>query len=919
MKKILFSVLLGVAFLSGCSPDAPSESGNGIQLTAKEFTVTSDPDCGAWNEGDSIAVVDALGSHVFVAQSSGSEVLFSGEASASSTRRYAVSPVSSFVSYDKINLTVCVPSVQREYTPLYVSVTSGDRFEMKQASAAVSFSVTSKDIREIRLEGSGLESIAGPAMASFLGSSGEPSLAPAGDGSVIKVLPKNGNTYIEPGTVRISCLPVSLKSGLDLAFFMSDGSTRTVALHDPVSADSGETIELGEVERQTESKVIELSFFNGSFVWPFESPQASQLSSSMTLGLGSFQKQEVELKLPESLGGYVFKVYGTNGMAKHSAQGFRFGGGSGDYMDLPAVDGMYLSEITLVSGSTTTSLVACPSLGGSVLGGQAESFFGAAGDSFSWTLYGSQRSASYRLSSTGTGTVSIRSLRLRYDSCPPEIPTGGVKIAEEIASAKTGEERYEALYRAHIKALAMGVDPDYSGAGTIELTVPASPRTIPLGRNNDFKGTVFKVRDNVGDLYLFSMKNNSSRVDVTGKNIDSADYSSVPELRSGLYVLRIQDDSLWVANREGYDYGATRRDAVLVRDGKGSCEPCASYDTPATRINCTYCAVDDELKTFTDVSLIRDPLSSAKVSLLNVSYQNNLKISKVFVQTPQDNDWYGDHTINILYSTNVLCEDITFDGTYSQTDHFGYGLACNCLWNATFRRITSHSRWGVFGCNNLHDSTLEESDCERFDTHCYGKNITVRNSTITGRGIPVASIYGTILIENCKFVNCYFYSTRTDYNSYVPFDIVIRNSEITPKGTSLISMGRLNTVTNSRPELAKKNWPNVTIENLTVNVPSGYTAMYLFSSQANNLKKPLGYISRVSIDGLKFNYVSGAPSLNFYLSQYKIQTESRFTLGIKGMKLASPSGVAPANLYINIEGNPLSYSVDAESDVKVNE
>lgn len=604
-------------------------------------------------------------------------------------------------------------------------------------------------------------------------------------------------------------------------------------------------------------------------------------------------------------------------MAKHSSQAYRFGSSDGDYMDIPVVEGMYLAEVSLTSGSASTSLIVSEKNGLSVLGGQIVSSFSEIGDTFTWTLYGAKRSVQYRLSISGGGTAAIRNLKLRYENFPPEVPAGGVKIADEIAGATTGEERYNALYKAHSTAMAMGISPDYSGVGTVELVVPKSHKSIPVGRNTDFKGAVFKVLDTVSDVYLFSMVNPSTRVEVTGKNIDSGDFSSVPELRSGLCVLRVQDDSLWVANREGYDYGATRRDAFLIRDGKASCEPCYSYNTPATRLNCSYCVTDDEQKTFTDVSLIRDPKSTFKVSLLNASFQNNLKISKVFVQTPQDNDWYGDHAINILYSTNILCEDITFDGTYSQTNHYGYGLACNCLWNATFRRISSHSRWGVFGCNNLHDSTLEDSDCERFDTHCYGKNITVRNSTITGRGIPVASIYGTILIENCKFVDCYFYSTRPDYNSYVPFDLVIKDSEITPKSTALISMGRLNTVTNSRPELAKKCWPNVKIENLIVNVPSGYTKMYLFTSQANNLKKPLGYISDVNISGMKFNYKSGSPSLDFYISQYKIETEKGFTLGIKGLKLAAPGGVSPANLYINIEGNPLRHSLDSESDAKL--
>lgn len=898
-----------------CSPDGPAPSQNGGGLVEKEFSVIAPASLGSWNEGDSITVADAKGDHLFKALLPGAQTGFAGEAAGVSTKRYAVFPASQFQSYRNMVLSVRIPSSQSSFEPLSVATYSDEVFEMKEASASISFSVRSTDIVSVVLEGAKGESLSGTATVSFNGT--VPALSLSGNGGGVELIPSEGSKTLSVGDKTVSCLPVSLPSGIKVTVNYLGGVSYTSSFDSPGTLVAGKNLDLGFVEKGTESRTVSFSCYNGTLVWPFASPESSQISSSFGQGLASFKGQEVVLKLPDKDGGYEFRTFGTTGMAKHSTQGLRFGGAEGDYMDLPAFDGLFLSEVRLVSGATSTSLKVCAKNGTDVLGGQIESVFSEAGNDFAWTLYGAQRGAAYRLVSTGSGCVSIRQLTLKYESFPPEIPGGSVKVADVLSGAKSGEERYEAIYKAHIMALAMGREPDYSGVGTVELTVPSHPKVIPVGRNIDFKGTVFKVRDNVSDIYLFSMMNSSRKVTVTGKNIDSADYSSVPELASGLYVFRVQDDSLWVANREGYDYGATRRDAVLVRDGKGSCEPCYSYDTPATRLNCSYCPADDELKTFSNVSLIRDPQSTYKVSLLQTSWQNNLKISKIFIQTPQDNDWYGDHAISITNSTNILCEDITFDGTYSQTDHYGYGLSCNSLWNATFRRISSHSRWGVFGCNNLHNSTLEDSDCERFDTHCYGKNITVRNSTITGRGIPVSSIYGTILVENCKFVNCYFYSTRTDYNSYVPFTMVIRDSEITPKSTSLMSMGRLNTVTNSRPELAKKNWPDVKIENLTINVPSGYTDMYLFTSSANNLGKPLGNISEVSIDGLKFNYKSGARTVSFHISQYRIRTEGKFTLGLKGLKIAAPGTTGPANFYINVTGNPTTYSVGPETEVTI--
>ena len=479
--------------------------------------------------------------------------------------------------------------------------------------------------------------------------------------------------------------------------------------------------------------------------------------------------------------------------------------------------------------------------------------------------------------------------------------------------ARTGEERYQVLFNTHTAALKNGVDVDYKGIKEIDLVVPEGAQSIPLTRHNDFKGAKLHVLDNTRPMYIFSMENHVRKVAVTGRQIDAADYSKVNVLSKGYWIVGIEDATPWVRQREGRNYPATRREVLLVRDGKGSNGPCAPYDTPASKPRVTYAPADDEEKTFCNLSFYRDENSTRIACLMRAEMQNNLHVSNIYIHTPHDDESYGDHCIAFTYCTNLVCENIEVDGTYSQPKKYGYGICCNPTWHATFRKIKSACPWGVFGNNNTHDSLIEDCDVERFDNHCYGRDITIRNSVLTGRGLPVSSIFGTILIENCLFEQCLPYSTRADYYSYVPFELIIRDSEVRPKAGTIIGMGRLDAKVNERPELAEKAWPNVTIENLTVRVPKNADNVCLFrpTSRKDDWGKPLKYLSRVSIKGLKLEFPEHHKGADFSLSSLPVEVEGDFNCTIEGLETVCEGSARKPRVFLNIHGRTDNYKVEA--------
>ena len=886
----------------------------------KSVTLASDPFCGDWAKGDSVSVLDNTGNHLFLADAAGPSAAFSGKGYPSAKSRVILSPYYKESFFSTSSLKFCVPALQPVYKPVSYASGPGPEYEMTALSASVSFNIVSYDVVSVTILGGGGEKIAGPGTVDL--SSGEAKAA--GDSESILVCPGDGRT-LPVGESKVSVIPGSYPSGFRFKVQKAGGSVteyssdRAAVLRVRDDYDAG-TVDDGFDEGPSQD--MEVVFITNpgtaSLVWPFATPSAGSVSSSAANGRASFQGVETVFALPESAGGYAFKAFFTGGIVKNSTQGFCVYGEEGDYLELPAIPGKLLSSVTIVSGNSSTALTVSTADGVPVTGGAGTCTFPSTGGEYTWDLFNTEQSKPYRLVLAGT-SGTIQRLKLHYATVARPAPTGPLSPLDMgLREAQTGEERFRILSKTHSIALSQGREVDYSGVGTVDLVIPSDASPILIGKNTDFKGTVFNVLNTTKNMYLFTLRGSKKAVTVTGAQIDAADYRDTPILASGLHLLAIEDKTPWVENREGYDYGATRREAVLVRDGVGSNGPCAPYDTPATNHKAWYCVADDDQKTFCNVTMNRDAACTFKTFLVRFEMQNNIKVSGVTVNTPLS-ELYGDSCVAFVFCTNILMEDIVMDGNYSDVDEYGYSISCNAVWNSTFRRIRSNCRWAVFGCNNTHDSVIENCDIERFDTHCYGRNITMRDTHLRCKGLPAASIFGTILLERCYFEDCYLHAIRQDYNAYVDFDLIVKDCEITPRNTAgLVSMGRLDALVNSRPELEIKRWPNVSIDGLKVNVPNGAASVPLFYIGSNKADKPLGYISDISVKNLQFKYKSSSASTAaFKLCSVPVRVAADpFKFSFSGSSLKPSSTSAKANVYVNIHGVSDSISVN-DTDVEV--
>lgn len=448
--------------------------------------------------------------------------------------------------------------------------------------------------------------------------------------------------------------------------------------------------------------------------------------------------------------------------------------------------------------------------------------------------------------------------------------------------AETGEERYYVLQRTHKEACEIGARVSYAGIRKIELTIPDDAKSIPLTCYTNFAGVEMVVLNNKKNFTLFSMDRNAKEIIISKQSVCRGEFRGIKELRYGNKLLVIEDKVPWVKKRKGHDYGAFRRDILFLKHGRAQNGFIQPYSTEISVPVVKYYDVDNNTKTIENLIFIRDPKSHYITKLFSITGENNVTISNIIIDTPPS-EMSGDKVIVVNNSTNVLMKDVNINGTYSQVDKYGYGISMDNVWNTRFIRIKARANWGVFGNNNINTVMIDDSDINRFDIHCYGKDVYCKNTKFRDLYNQLSSFYGTLQFEGCIFFNFVPVLFEPSYAAYTFFELIFKDCAINvdSRRPYLVMAGRIESSEGAREEISDVQWPNVKMSNVVISADKPVKEFSIFYFGGDSVDSVGG------IDCIEMNNISFKGNIQQWLfSNKRVNTTNNIKINIKSSEIS---------------------------------
>lgn len=447
-----------------------------------------------------------------------------------------------------------------------------------------------------------------------------------------------------------------------------------------------------------------------------------------------------------------------------------------------------------------------------------------------------------------------------------------------LREAQNDIERYEVLLRCHRDAVLNGYSISYKGIDSIRIELPRNYSSIPLTNNVDFSGVTIKVENKQKDGFLFDMKAEVSDITLTCKEIDTGLFDNHEELHTGKFMLIIEDEELWCIRKSGTPL--IRKDIILIKDGKAMNMPSMVYSSSRSKPIAKYRKIDNKKKCIKDLIFIRTSSSTRKTYCFEIENQYKIVVSNISITTPQTTDLYGDAAIYLDNCAEVTLNDIRINGTYSKTDKFGYGVGMVNIYRLTIKKMYARCNWGVFGSQSINSVVLKDCDINRFDIHCYGRDVKAVRCKFSNLYNQFSSVFGTISFEKCEFTNFIPFLIESSYNAYTPFDVKWKDCtfNLDDKHNYIMTLFGVPEQYNERPELRRKCLPNISITNCKVKLADNMNKWYLIHTGGVKYKDTFDYISEITLKGVK---VYNSKGKDFELSTEKLKYSNSVNTEIK--------------------------------------
>ena len=449
------------------------------------------------------------------------------------------------------------------------------------------------------------------------------------------------------------------------------------------------------------------------------------------------------------------------------------------------------------------------------------------------------------------------------------------------------KDNWDALYRVFWYANSLDVNVDWTLFNNLNVYINIykdSQIQLNEGKTYDFCECNFIVINTTNVNYSFLYINKSFKfqqiIDLKSVNFDNTDLSALFDTNKK-YLVQFIDDNIWTP-RTGYDTNHTRKDITIVNAGMATTLPCYSYMTASTSLRVLYREITNNPTKILNLKLHRRN-GPTKFKFIQIEGIANLILQNIFIYTENSTTLSNDVCINIINCSKVNLDNITIENLYEADKTYAYGIAldnCSMLFINKFNSYNNN--WGITGNNNLNQVYVSNSHINRFDVHCYGKNITFDNCVFYKLYNQFSSVFGSIVFNSCSFINHEPILIEGSYNAYTDFKIIFNDCNFNGIGDSyhLVRTHQLYELTayNNRPELAQRYLPYIEVNNCTTNCKY----LYIFHD-ANNESYP------IKGNDININNLSNTKETLFYIrgirSNKLMTIENQISINIKNCNL----------------------------------
>lgn len=393
---------------------------------------------------------------------------------------------------------------------------------------------------------------------------------------------------------------------------------------------------------------------------------------------------------------------------------------------------------------------------------------------------------------------------------------------------------YDKLLLAHKKAIHENKEIDYAGIDTIRLNIPPSAVAIPLPEIIDFKHVIFIITNTQKNYTLFELHKALTPLFISG-NLHDMNLSEIKDFKDKRLLLVIKDENPWVKERKGYGSEHIRRDIIIFENGIPLNSSIQPYNTATSQPQYSYRDITEDSIRIKNLTILRTKESTHKTFFIKIENGYNIGLSNISVMTPKS-EIYGDAIFTLNNCAKVELDNIYINNTYSKKDKYGYGIVMNNVYDSKFSNLYGFGEWGIFGTNNLNQVYIENSDINRFDIHCYGKDVYCKNTHFQNLYNQFSSFYGQLRYEECLFSNFVPVFIENTYSVYTNFNVYFEDCMITVdrRRPYLTDMRHSKfSISDIRSELSSLEWPNLTINNIYIDSSPEVEKYYLYHTVSN--------------------------------------------------------------------------------------